>query len=125
VPAIEVVAEPLRRNGVEPAEALRCASMMLERLNVPQRLWNLAPATFSGGEQQRINIARGFVLAFPVLLLDEPTSALDAQNREAVMALIRERLAIGTAMIGIFHDADVRATVATRICEITGRKAAA
>src|SRR5690606_36295587 len=101
------------------------AAAMLKRLNVPQRLWNLASATFSGGEQQRINIARGFVLAIPILLLDEPTSALDAENRAAVMALIRERLADGTAMIGSLHDADVRATVATRICAMTGRKAAA
>jgi alpha-D-ribose 1-methylphosphonate 5-triphosphate synthase subunit PhnL len=81
---------------------------------LPQRLWSLAPATFSGGEQQRVNIARGFVSQPPIMLLDEPTASLDAENRAAVIALIDEARARGTAIVGTFHDEDVRGRVATR-----------
>jgi alpha-D-ribose 1-methylphosphonate 5-triphosphate synthase subunit PhnL len=87
---------------------------MLERLRIPQRLWSLAPATFSGGEQQRVNIARGFISQSPIMLLDEPTSSLDSENRTAVISLIDEAKACGTAIVGIFHDEDVRRRVATR-----------
>jgi alpha-D-ribose 1-methylphosphonate 5-triphosphate synthase subunit PhnL len=88
---------------------------MLARLNVPERLWRLPPATFSGGEQQRVNIARGFVARHPILLLDEPTASLDAANRACVVDLIAEKKAAGVAILGIFHDEDVRARVADRI----------
>jgi len=87
----------------------------LARLNIPERLWQLAPATFSGGEQQRVNIARGFAAGLPILLLDEPTASLDAVNRRAVIDLILEAKASGTAVVGVFHDDVVRETVATRI----------
>ncbi len=125
VAAIDVVAEPLRRAGVETEIARAQASVMLERLNIPERLWNLAPATFSGGEQQRVNIARGFIVDFPILLLDEPTSALDAENREVVIGLIRDRAAAGAAIVGIFHDAEVRAQAATRLCPMPLKRQAA
>ncbi len=106
VPAIELVmAEGASR---EAARAL------LLRLNLPERLHGLPPATFSGGEQQRVNIARGFARVRPVLLLDEPTASLDAANRAVVVALIREAKARGCAIIGIFHDAEVRDAVADR-----------
>ncbi len=77
---------------------------MLARLNLPERLWALPPATFSGGEQQRVNIARGFITEHPILLLDEPTASLDATNRDVVIELIAEKKAAGVAMLGIFHD---------------------
>jgi len=125
VPALEIVAEPLRLHGIGADEARRRAGDMLARLNVPERLWNLAPATFSGGEQQRINIARGFIAARPILLLDEPTAALDAANRAVVADLILERKAAGTAIVGIFHDAEIRHQVCDRIFEIEQFKAAA
>jgi alpha-D-ribose 1-methylphosphonate 5-triphosphate synthase subunit PhnL len=125
VPAIEIVAEPLRFQGLPADEARRRAEIMLARLNIPERLWSLAPATFSGGEQQRVNVARGFVGDFPVLLLDEPTSALDSINREAVVQLIREKTGAGCAVVGIFHDADVRHSVAHRLFEMEAGKAAA
>jgi alpha-D-ribose 1-methylphosphonate 5-triphosphate synthase subunit PhnL len=114
VPSLEVVAEPLRNIGIDPAAARARAAAMLERLRIPQRLWSLAPATFSGGEQQRVNIARGFISQSPIMLLDEPTSSLDAQNRAAVITLIDEAKARGTAIVGIFHDEDVRRRVGTR-----------
>ncbi|MBI0455881.1 ATP-binding cassette domain-containing protein, partial [Dickeya dianthicola] len=92
---------------------------LLTRLNVPRRLWTLAPATFSGGEQQRVNIARGFIADYPLLLLDEPTASLDAANCDAVVALIEEARSRGAAVVGIFHDAQVRARVADRLHHMT------
>jgi alpha-D-ribose 1-methylphosphonate 5-triphosphate synthase subunit PhnL len=125
VPALEIVAEPLRLRGVEDAEARERAGAMLARLNVPERLWALAPATFSGGEQQRVNIARGFIAEMPILLLDEPTAALDVANRAIVAELILERKAAGTAIVGIFHDAEIRQQVCDRMFEIEPFKVAA
>jgi alpha-D-ribose 1-methylphosphonate 5-triphosphate synthase subunit PhnL len=95
------------------------------RLNLPERLHALPPATFSGGEQQRVNLARGFVAPWPVLLLDEPTASLDAANRDAVVALIEEAKAAGAAVVGIFHDADLRRRVGTRPFEVTTAATAA
>ena len=118
VSTLEVVAEPLRERGVDAAAAREQAAALLARLNVPQRLWGLPPATFSGGEQQRVNIARGFIGGHPLLLLDEPTASLDAGNRAVVVALIREAVAAGRCLIGIFHDEAVRDEVATRILPI-------
>lgn len=97
--------------------ARRQAGELLARLNVPQALWPLPPSTFSGGEQQRVNIARGFIRPTPVLLLDEPTASLDAANRQVVVSLILEARARGTAIVGIFHDEEVREAVATRRVE--------
>jgi len=114
VPAIEIVMEPLLANGWSRDNARRRAQELLTRLNLPERLWALPPATFSGGEQQRVNIARGFAQHFPILLLDEPTASLDPANRDIVVGLIHEALADGVAIVGIFHDVDVRERVATR-----------
>ena len=125
VAAIDIVAEPMRARGLDVLTALERAAGLLARLNVPERLWPLAPATFSGGEQQRINIARGFAVEYPILLLDEPTASLDGDNRAAVLGLIDEVLARGTAIVGIFHDAEVRDRVATRLYDMTEAKAAA
>ena len=118
VAALQVVAEPLIERGVPAAEARDRAAELLARLAIPERLWALPPATFSGGEQQRVNIARGFVTELPLLLLDEPTASLDARNREAVTELIREKLGRGTAILGIFHDAEVRDAVAGRVVPV-------
>jgi alpha-D-ribose 1-methylphosphonate 5-triphosphate synthase subunit PhnL len=118
VPALEVVAEPLLARGVSPGEARRRAATLLSRLNLPERLHRLPPATFSGGEQQRVNLARGFAPGYPVLLLDEPTASLDPANREVVAALIAEAKLSGAAIVGIFHDADMRDRVADRLHEV-------
>jgi alpha-D-ribose 1-methylphosphonate 5-triphosphate synthase subunit PhnL len=125
VPTLDIVAEPLRLRGIEEAAALRQAGNMLARLNVPERLWQLAPATFSGGEQQRVNIARGFIADFRILLLDEPTAALDAANRAVVADMILEQKAAGKAIVGIFHDTEIRTRVCDRIFEIEPFKVAA
>ncbi|HKM97571.1 MAG TPA: phosphonate C-P lyase system protein PhnL [Buttiauxella sp.] len=115
ISALEVVMQPLRDLGVSRDVCEDKASMLLTRLNVPERLWNLAPSTFSGGEQQRVNIARGFIVDYPILLLDEPTASLDAKNSAAVVALILEAKARDTAIVGIFHDEGVRNQVADRL----------
>lgn len=113
VPTLEVVAEPLRAVGVSAGDAEARASALLARLNIPETLWGLSPTTFSGGEQQRVNIARGFAHPYPALLLDEPTASLDAANREVVLSMIEEAKARGAAIAGIFHDEAARA----RVCE--------
>ncbi|OYZ88583.1 MAG: phosphonate C-P lyase system protein PhnL, partial [Xanthobacter sp. 17-67-6] len=97
---------------------------LLARLNLPERLWGLPPATFSGGEQQRVNIARGFIGAQDLLLLDEPTASLDAANRAVVIELIREKKAAGIGMLGIFHDGEVREAIADQVVDVSGFSAA-
>lgn len=113
VPTVDVVAEPLLKLGISTEQARDQARALLARLNIPDRLWSLSPTTFSGGEQQRVNIARGFVHPFAALLLDEPTASLDAANREVVLTLIAEAKARGAAILGIFHDEGAR----TRLCD--------
>ncbi|WP_128515543.1 phosphonate C-P lyase system protein PhnL [Tabrizicola thermarum] len=120
VPTLEVVAEPLLALGTPADEARNRAADLLRRLNIPERLWTLSPTTFSGGEQQRVNIARGFAHAYPALLLDEPTASLDAANREVVLTLIEEAKARGAAILGIFHDEAARARVCDRLVDVTG-----
>ncbi|HLF22652.1 MAG TPA: phosphonate C-P lyase system protein PhnL [Burkholderiales bacterium] len=115
VSALDIVAEPLRVLGLEPELARARARNLLERLHVPANLWDLPPATFSGGEQQRINIARSFAFDFPILLCDEPTAALDSVNRQIVVELIQEARTRGGAIVGIFHDPEVRDAVASRL----------
>lgn len=115
ISALEVVMQPLLDLGVPREECEKKAASLLTRLNVPERLWHLAPSTFSGGEQQRVNIARGFIVDYPILLLDEPTASLDAKNSAAVVALIQEAKARGAAIVGIFHDEAVREQVADRL----------
>jgi len=120
VSAVDVVAEPLFALGEEREASRAKARALLARLNLPERLWSLPPATFSGGEQQRVNIARGFITDHPILLLDEPTASLDAANREIVVGMIAEKKRAGVALLGIFHDQDVREAVADRIIDVTG-----
>ena len=114
ISALDIVAEPLTGRGVSREHARQEAATLLERLRIPRRLWPLAPATFSGGEQQRINLARGFIARYPIMLLDEPTSALDSANRNTVLELIEEAKNRGAALVGIFHDDDVRNRIADR-----------
>jgi alpha-D-ribose 1-methylphosphonate 5-triphosphate synthase subunit PhnL len=114
VPTLDVVAEPLVHAGIPVEHARAKAADLLSRLAVPERLWTVAPQTFSGGEQQRVNIARGFALDYPILLLDEPTSALDPENRQRVAGLIEDAKRRGAAVVGIFHDHDFGSIVGTR-----------
>jgi alpha-D-ribose 1-methylphosphonate 5-triphosphate synthase subunit PhnL len=119
VSALDVAAEPLVQRGADPDKARARAAELFSRLNLPETLWNLPPATFSGGEQQRVNIARGFITDHPVLLLDEPTASLDAKNRAVVIEMIAEKKKADVALLGIFHDQDVRDEVADAIIDVT------
>ncbi|MFM6992245.1 MAG: phosphonate C-P lyase system protein PhnL [Rhodoferax sp.] len=117
VAAIDIVAEPLLEAGskqVTPSQARELAAHWLERLRIPSSLWLLPPATFSGGEQQRINIARSFIKPRPLLLLDEPTASLDPENTQTVIELIAQARADGVGILGIFHDSAVAQAVASR-----------
>jgi len=125
VAAIDVAAEPLIASGTAREVARERAASLLSYLNVPERLRGLPPATFSGGEQQRVNIARGFVGDHPLLLLDEPTASLDAANRAVVIELINERKRRGAAIVAIVHDADVRDAIADRLIDVSAFAAAA
>ncbi len=125
ISTLQLTMEPLLENGVDPREAQERAEALLSALRLPRAHWELPPATFSGGEQQRVNIARSFIRNYPVMLLDEPTASLDAENRAIVVTLIQQALDRGAAMIGIFHDHDVRDAVATRLFQVTEFKAAA
>jgi len=125
VPTLDVVAEPLVARGTPREKARAQAGKLLRRLNIPERLWALPPSTFSGGEQQRVNIARGFVSDHPILLLDEPTASLDAANGEVVVRLIEEKKLGGVAMVAIVHDDEIRGRIADRVVDVTSFAAAA
>jgi alpha-D-ribose 1-methylphosphonate 5-triphosphate synthase subunit PhnL len=114
VPALDIVAEALIGRGPSPADAREQAAEMLLRLNIPRRLHGIPPATFSGGEQQRVNLARGFIAGHPLLLLDEPTASLDADNRAVVVSMIHAAKARGAGIVAICHDIDVRDRIADR-----------
>jgi alpha-D-ribose 1-methylphosphonate 5-triphosphate synthase subunit PhnL len=125
VATTDVVAEPLIVNGMARPEARERAGQLLRRLNIPERLWALPPSTFSGGEQQRVNIARGFISDLPILLLDEPTASLDAANRAVVVELIGQKKRAGVAMVAIVHDDEIRHLIADRVIDVTSFAAAA
>jgi len=125
VPTIDVVAEPLIATGTPREQARDQVGNLLRCLNIPERLWSLPPSTFSGGEQQRVNIARGFISDHPILLLDEPTASLDARNREVVVGLIDEKKRAGVAMVAIVHDDEIRRQIADRVVDVTSFAAAA
>jgi alpha-D-ribose 1-methylphosphonate 5-triphosphate synthase subunit PhnL len=125
VPTIDVVAEPLIATGTPRETAREQAGNLLRCLNIPERLWTLPPSTFSGGEQQRVNIARGFISDHPILLLDEPTASLDARNREVVVGLIDEKKRADVAMVAIVHDDEIRHQIADRVVDVTSFAAAA
>jgi len=119
ISTLDVVAEPLLATGTSRDAARTQAETLLTRLNIPERLWTLSPTTFSGGEQQRVNIARGFAFPYPALLLDEPTASLDPTNRATVLAMITEAKAHGAAIIGIFHDHAAREEICDRQLDVT------
>ena len=125
VPTIDVVAEPLIVTGMQRLDARRQAEHLLRRLNIPERLWTLPPSTFSGGEQQRVNIAHGFISDYPILLLDEPTASLDAANRAVVVDLISEKKRAGVALVAIVHDDEIRRVIADRVVDVAAFAAAA
>jgi alpha-D-ribose 1-methylphosphonate 5-triphosphate synthase subunit PhnL len=118
VPAIDVVAEPLIRRGISRVEAKRRSSLLLERILIPRHLHDAYPSTFSGGEQQRVNVARAVIWKPKLLLLDEPTASLDVHSVAIVMDLLRELKEEGVAMIGIFHNETVMNALVDRVYKV-------
>jgi alpha-D-ribose 1-methylphosphonate 5-triphosphate synthase subunit PhnL len=118
VASIDIVAETALAVSGDRAAARAAAAALLHRLNIPERLWDLPPATFSGGEQQRINIARGLLPDLPVLLLDEPTASLDTASKAAVVDLVAEKKKHGAAILAVVHDDDVRNAIADRLIDV-------
>ncbi|TVR39657.1 MAG: phosphonate C-P lyase system protein PhnL [Planctomycetota bacterium] len=116
--SLEVVASPLLSCGIQRDEALSRAAELLSHLGIPERLWPLAPATFSGGEQQRVNIARGFIRPNALLLLDEPTASLDPVSAEAVLELVQRAREAGTAVVGIWHDSTIVNRLADQVVSV-------
>ena len=125
VPTLDIVAEPLLARGAGLQASRDRAAELLTRLQIAEKMWDLPPATFSGGEQQRINIARGFCAAYPVLLLDEPTASLDETNRKIVINLIDDARRRGTAIVAIVHDGETRAAITTRLLPLQSQGVAA
>lgn len=119
VSTLDVVSEPLLKVGANESEAQDRARDLLAKLRIPENLWGLSPLTFSGGEQQRVNIARGFAHTYPAMLLDEPTASLDGTNRQTVLSLINEAKQRGAAIIGIFHDVAAREVVCDREVDVS------
>ena len=103
VSAEDLVSEPLRLAGVPPDDALEQARHWLGAFGVRPALWAAYPTTFSGGEQQKVNLARALILPRRLVLLDEPTASLDASARAALVDRLADLKARGTAMIGVFH----------------------
>lgn len=114
VSTIDIVAGAAIEIGVPESEAREKAQNLLEALRIPSALHGLSPLTFSGGEQQRVNIARAMSAPRPLMLFDEPTASLDPQNRETVLGMIRELADNGTAVLGIFHNPADREQLQTR-----------
>ncbi|MBS4046792.1 MAG: phosphonate C-P lyase system protein PhnL [Alphaproteobacteria bacterium] len=125
VSTLDIVAEPMLARGAGEQAARARAAELLTRLQIAEKMWSLPPATFSGGEQQRINIARGFCAEYPILLLDEPTASLDETNRKIVINLIDDARQRGTAIVAIVHDAETRAAITTRLLPLEAQGVAA
>lgn len=114
VAALEIVADPLIRRGAAREAALDKAREAFSRLGLPEDLWDAFPATFSGGEQQRVNIARAVIAQPRFLLLDEPTASLDAKTKDAVIDMILDLRTTGCSIALISHDAHTMDRLATR-----------
>jgi alpha-D-ribose 1-methylphosphonate 5-triphosphate synthase subunit PhnL len=114
----DVVAQPLMQRGHSLDEARTIARDMLHAMNLPARLWGISPATFSGGEKQRVNLARGLVARPRLLLLDEPTASLDTKTTDCVLGLIEMLKQEGVAMLAIFHQPELVKRVADSVVEL-------
>ncbi|MCJ8280595.1 MAG: phosphonate C-P lyase system protein PhnL [Rivularia sp. ALOHA_DT_140] len=117
-PTLDVVAKPLFDLGCDRDEARDRAAVLLRKMQLPERLWKISPATFSGGEKQRVNLARGIVSNPRLLLLDEPTASLDVDTSQLVIELIQSVKRMGTGILAVFHDSELIATLADDVVTV-------
>ncbi len=115
VTAIDLLSEGLRKNGWDWNQARREAKEYLKMMNIDRSHWDAYPSFFSGGEQQRINLARALITRPRLLLLDEPTASLDADTRQVVVKALKELKGSGTTVVGIFHDLESMQKLADRV----------
>jgi alpha-D-ribose 1-methylphosphonate 5-triphosphate synthase subunit PhnL len=120
VSAVDVVAEPLIKKGVQLDEARAEAASLLEMFLIPQKIFDAYPSTFSGGEKQRVNLARALITKFDLLLLDEPTASLDNDIKAIVIEMLREEMKRGTTMVCVSHDASFLNALADRVGVMKG-----
>jgi len=113
-----IVAQPLIQRGMDKTQARDLAREMLSAMNLPEALWGISPSTFSGGEKQRVNLARGLVSRPRLLLLDEPTASLDPKTTEKIITLIQELKSDGVAMLAIFHHPELVERMADNVVQL-------
>ena len=104
VSALDIAAEPMLRRGVAEDEARARAAGWLARLDVAESRWQAYPVTFSGGEQQRLNVIRALIAAPRLLLLDEPTASLDTYSKSIVLDMIADAKRAGVTIVVVSHD---------------------
>jgi alpha-D-ribose 1-methylphosphonate 5-triphosphate synthase subunit PhnL len=117
---LDLVARAGAARGMDPGTAREAAAAALRRLGIEERLWAMHTTVLSGGQKQRVNLAAGTISPPRLLLLDEPVSALDPVNREAVLGMIADLGATGTAVLSVFHDLDAIERLATRVAVLEG-----
>lgn len=122
VTAIDVVAQSLLSKGIKLSDARETAKTYLERLGLPEELWDAYPSTFSGGEQQRINVAQAIIAKPRLLLIDEPTASLDPKTKDVVIDMILELKKSGTSVLCISHDAYTLDKMCDRLLELKAGK---
>lgn len=119
VTALDLIAEELTNKGIPENEAILETRSLLAEMRIAEDLWDAYPSTFSGGEQQRINIAKSFISKPRLLLLDEPTASLDSKSRDIVVKLIKKLKNSGTTIVGIFHDIETMKMVADKVLDVS------
>ncbi len=122
VSAIDILIQTQIAREVSQSEACAKAADYLERVGIPEQLWDMYPVTFSGGEKQRLNIANALITKPRLLLLDEPTASLDMSSKEWVMRLILDAKREGAAMLGVFHDENAIRTLADKRYEMREKR---